>query len=200
MLFGCLLEDPDVERDVPSGHDRGAVEQLADVIVDIRPVLGLELPELLARKAVDVAGVSADAASVALSEVPGVWLSAFSLEVEEGGSAGYTAVLTSLPTGSVTVTPSVTGEMEVMQWRRDLHAPRQRRRRQHPAIQAPVPVIARHGSQIARWPAGAPAANALSAPDAPPVDRCQPARASHPAITVMSARVEAGVARAPIPA
>ena len=61
VLFGCLLKDPDIERDVPSGHDRGLVEQLADIIVNFRPVPGLELPELLAREAVDVAGLTVDA-------------------------------------------------------------------------------------------------------------------------------------------
>ena len=35
---------------------------------------------------------------------------------------------------------------------------------------------------------------------APPVDKCHPVRASHPAITVMSDRTSAGVARAPMPA
>ena len=50
------------------------------------------------------------------------------------------------------------------------------------------------------WPAGAPAANALSAPSAPALARCQPIRANHPAITVMSPMIAAGVARAPIPA
>ena len=38
----------------------------------------------------------------------------------------------------------------------------------------------RHGSQIVRCSAGAPFANAASAPSAPPVARCQPVRASHP--------------------
>ena len=50
------------------------------------------------------------------------------------------------------------------------------------------------------WPAGAPPANALSAPSAPPVARCHPVRASHPAITFMSANTADGAVRAPIPA
>ena len=57
-----------------------------------------------------------------------------------------------------------------------------------------------HGSQIVRRSSGAPAAKALSAPAAPPVDKFHPVRASHPAITVISDSTSAGVARAPTPA
>ena len=62
------------------------------------------------------------------------------------------------------------------------------------------PLYPGHGSQIVRWPAGVAPANAVSAPSAPPLVRFQPVRASHAAITRMSAITDAGVARAPIPA
>ena len=50
---------------------------------------------------------------VELRDTRGVALGAFALEVEEGGSAGYTAALTARPSGTVTLTPSVVGNADV---------------------------------------------------------------------------------------
>ena len=53
---------------------------------------------------------------------------------------------------------------------------------------------------MVRRSAGAPSANAVSAPAAPPVDSRHPVRASHAAIFVMFASTSGGVAREPMPA
>ena len=52
-------------------------------------------------------------ATVTLRETRGVLLSALSLNAEEGRSTTYTMVLTSRPTGTVTVRPEVSGDMDV---------------------------------------------------------------------------------------
>ena len=52
-------------------------------------------------------------AAVTVREARGVVLGAFALDVEEGGSASYTAVLTSRPTGTVRLTPRVSGDPDV---------------------------------------------------------------------------------------
>ena len=52
-------------------------------------------------------------AEVTVREEPGVVLGALALTVEEGGSASYTAVLSSRPAGTVTVTASVSGDRDV---------------------------------------------------------------------------------------
>ena len=50
----------------------------------------------------------------------------------------------------------------------------------------------RHSKKIARWSAGVPATNAVSAPSVPPLAKCQPMSASHTAITAMSRRKASG--------
>ena len=60
-----------------------------------------------------VAPASLTAAEVTVGEARGVVLGAFALTVEEGGSASYTAVLSSRPTGTVTLTASVSGDEDV---------------------------------------------------------------------------------------
>ena len=57
--------------------------------------------------------VSLDASSVTIGEEPGVVLGVAALGVEEGESASYTVILTSRPSGTVTITPSVMGDMDV---------------------------------------------------------------------------------------
>ena len=52
-------------------------------------------------------------AAVTVRESRGVVLSAFALDVGEGGEESYTAVLTSRPTGTVRLTPSVSGDPDV---------------------------------------------------------------------------------------
>ena len=52
-------------------------------------------------------------AAVTVRESRGVVLSAFALDVEEGGEESYTAVLTSRPTGTVRLTPRVSGDPDV---------------------------------------------------------------------------------------
>ena len=52
-------------------------------------------------------------AAVTVREARGVVLSAFALDVGEGGEESYTAVLTSRPTGTVRLTPSVSGDPDV---------------------------------------------------------------------------------------
>ena len=52
-------------------------------------------------------------AEVAITEGPGVALSTLSLRVLEGLTNTYTVALTSQPTGTVTVTPSVSGDSDV---------------------------------------------------------------------------------------
>ena len=52
-------------------------------------------------------------AAVTVREGRGVVLSAFTLDVEEGGEESYTAVLTSRPTGTVRLTPRVSGDPDV---------------------------------------------------------------------------------------
>ena len=54
-----------------------------------------------------------EAATVTIGEEPGVVLGLATLAVEEGESASYTVILTSRPSGTVTITPSVTGDMDV---------------------------------------------------------------------------------------
>ena len=53
------------------------------------------------------------AAAVTVREGRGVVLGRFALEVKEGGSASYTAVLTSRPTGTVRLTPAASGSPDV---------------------------------------------------------------------------------------
>ena len=52
-------------------------------------------------------------AAVTVHEGRGVVLSAFALDVGEGGEESYTAVLTSRPTGTVRLTPRVSGDPDV---------------------------------------------------------------------------------------
>ena len=61
----------------------------------------------------EIAPAALTAAAVTLRETPGVTLGAFALDIVEGDSATYTAVLTSRPTGTVRVRPSVSGDMDV---------------------------------------------------------------------------------------
>ena len=51
--------------------------------------------------------------TVVLGELQSVSIDLIALSVDEGGSAVYTVALTSRPTGTVTVTPQVSGDMEV---------------------------------------------------------------------------------------
>ena len=62
-----------------------------------------------------VTGLSVTAASVTISDddTAGVTVNPTRLSVAEGGSSSYTVVLTSQPTGNVTVTPSRTGSSDV---------------------------------------------------------------------------------------
>ena len=62
-----------------------------------------------------VTGLSVTAASVTISDddTAGVTVNPTMLTVAEGGSSSYTVVLTSQPTGNVTVTPSRTGSSDV---------------------------------------------------------------------------------------
>ena len=62
-----------------------------------------------------VTGLSVTAASVTISDddTAAVTVNPTSLSVTEGGSSSYTVVLTSQPTGNVTVTPSRTGSSDV---------------------------------------------------------------------------------------
>ena len=62
-----------------------------------------------------VTGLSVTAASVTISDddTAGVTVNPTTLSVAEGGSSSYTVVLTSQPTGNVTVTPSRTGSSDV---------------------------------------------------------------------------------------
>ena len=88
----------------------------------------------------------------------------------------------------------------------DAGAPRSRcrptslSRRQHPAVRPPMPVVAPPRQPDRPLPGRRPRCERAVGAVRPPEDRCQPVRASHPAITVMSASTAAGVARAPIPA
>ena len=68
-------------------------------------------PRLAATPA--VAPASLTAAEVTVREARGVVLGVLALTVEEGGSASYTAVLSSRPTGTVTLTASVSGDEDV---------------------------------------------------------------------------------------
>ncbi len=63
--------------------------------------------------AVPVDPVSLEAGTVTIGEEPGVVLGVAALGVEEGESASYTVILTSRPSGTVTITPSVSGDMDV---------------------------------------------------------------------------------------
>ena len=60
-------------------------------------------------------GLSVTAASVTISDddTAAVTVNPTTLSVTEGGSSTYTVVLTSQPTGNVTVTPSRTGSSDV---------------------------------------------------------------------------------------
>ena len=60
-----------------------------------------------------VAPAEGTAGTVFLRELKSVLLDRIALGVDEGGSAGYTARLTSRPTGTVTLTPQVSGDMDV---------------------------------------------------------------------------------------
>ena len=62
-----------------------------------------------------VTGLSVTAASVTISDddTAAVTVNPTRLSVAEGGSSSYTVVLTSQPTGNVTVTPSRTGSADV---------------------------------------------------------------------------------------
>ena len=62
-----------------------------------------------------VTGLSVTAASVTITDddTAGVTVNPTTLSVAEGGSSSYTVVLTSQPTGNVTVTPSRTGSSDV---------------------------------------------------------------------------------------
>ena len=52
-------------------------------------------------------------AQVTIDEAPGLALDTFALAIEEGGDASYTVVLIKRPSGTVTVTPSVSGDSDV---------------------------------------------------------------------------------------
>ena len=68
-------------------------------------------PQIVGTPAIAPAALTA--AAVTVRESRGVVLSRLALTVEEGGSASYTAVLTSRPTGPVRLTPRVSGDMDV---------------------------------------------------------------------------------------
>ena len=60
-----------------------------------------------------VAPAALTPATVVLRELQSVSIDRIALNVDEGGSAVYTVALTWRPTGTVTVTPQVTGDMDV---------------------------------------------------------------------------------------
>ena len=82
-----------------------------------------------------VSGLTVTSTSVTIrdNDTAGVTVSPMTLTVAEGGSSSYTVVLTSQPSGNVTVTPSRTGSTDVTSQRSrrplNVQAPQQRGRR-----------------------------------------------------------------------